>query len=255
MPYIITKNVNLKIPKGEYQSIRSIARKAEVSLDGWSDWLIEAAVPGYSSMMKQLAPAVEMGCLNQANASSKVMAIDENIKDISTSWKPSGFYSPEQIVLIVNMVLPVLITAKAQVETAPNSTSDATTVKNISIKDLQRKIDEATVYTKGANDALGASIQIVESQGLRRWVLFALTTVSQAYVTVATLRCHTTYLDTLNSIVQSIGSFLKKLVQVAVNIGQAILKIPDAVSTVWTIAKYAAIAGAGYYVYREYIKK
>lgn len=259
MPYIITKNVNIHVPKGEYRTLRTLAQKTQVSMSGWSDWLVEVSggVVGinYDGMMKQLAPAVERGCLNQANVSNSVAQLDANIADIASQWKPSGFYSPAQITAIVNMVLPMIISAQAQITGAPDSTSDAQTVKGISSKDLKRKLDEAAVFTKGANDAIKASIAVVESQGLRKWVLNALTTVSQAYVTVATLRCHTTYLDTVNSSIQAVGRFLKGLANIAVGIGETILKIPDTVATIWSIAKWAAIAGAGYYVYREYVKK
>lgn len=238
---------------------RTPVRRSPPAMGDWSDWLVEIAGGtvgvNYQYLVNQLAPAVEAGCLNQANASAAVQKIDAQVNDIAKNWTPSGFYSPQQIIAIVNVILPAVITCKAELEAAPLSTSDATTVKGIAVKDLQRKMDEAAKFTTGAGEAIGKNISVVEAPGLRAWVINTLIRVSTGYVTVATLRCHTTYLDTVYSVLQSIGSFLKKLGNIAIGIGETILKIPDTVSTLWSVLKYGAIAGAGYYVYREYIKK
>lgn len=228
-------------------------------MGGWfesiGDALTSAVSPGFRGIANTLAPAVEAGCLNEANASSAVAALDASVTDIVTNWKPTGYYSPDQIVQITQLIMPLAIGAVALVSSAPSSTSDSATVKKIAIDDLNRKMADAQKFSAGAAEAVGKGIRVVEAPGLYRWVINTLMAVSQAYVTAAVLNCNTGPLDSLNNALQAVGRFLKGLAKIALAIGETILKIPDALSSMWTVVKYGAIAGAAYYVYREFIKK
>lgn len=206
--------------------------------------------------------ATQKACLATANDSVK--RLDASIMDIAKNWQPSGFYAPDQIATIVTLVRSNLLGPLSTVLAAPVSTSDAQRAIDDAAADLNRLMGNdpsytglsstAKTFTDGADAAVAAGATVVNAPGLKDWVVNALLAGSKALVVSSVLQCNTTLLDTVWSGFVALGNFLKSVGSLIVGAAETVFKIPDAIGTIWTYAKYGAIAAAAYFIWHEFLK-
>ena len=190
-------------------------------------------------------PSEELACLNTANASARVMEMDGKIEDLAKNWKPTGFYTPADITKIYNEVTENISKAQAALNTAIMSTSDAGSQVNQARTYLKRATDRGAIYPKVIAEAQAKGITVIDSPGLKTWVLESLVNVSQAYTTVEVLACRSTWLDYAAAAINKAWAVIKKIVGVVVRIGETVLKVADDLPQIWTIVKWGGIAAIG----------
>ncbi len=191
-------------------------------------------------------PSEEMACLNTANASAKVQQIDGRIEDLAVNWQPTGFYKPDQLKTIYNEVTLRIAEANSALNTAMlTSTSDAVRQVNQARAYLNRATERGTVYARALTQAAATGVQVLDSPGLKNWVLQSLVNVSQAYTTVGVLACQSSWLDYVAAAITKAWQVIKAIVGVAVKIGETVLKVADDLPQIWTVLKWGALAAAG----------
>lgn len=207
--------------------------------------------------------ATQNACIAQAKQTGAIAKIDLAINDISKNWQPSGFYTPDQILQIVNLVtVTTLVPALTLVGGAPLSTSDAADQIAGYQKQLRMYMGTDPDYTgataqtfiAGAGAATAQGKTVVEAQGLKAWVMKAMLSSSAAMTLTSVLNCNTTFLDSIWNGIVAIGNFVKALGSLVVGAAEAVFTIPDTLSTMWKVVKYGAIAGAAYLIWHEFLK-
>lgn len=200
-------------------------------------------------------------CLDKANRSGAVANVDAWIKKLSTSWYPTGYYTPAEIDKIVGALIPLTQKTRAAVANAPDSTSDAVSNKMNAAHGLIDIEAQLVQYQKSAATAR-QSKGIVDAPNMRAFVIRSLLTISEALVLVSVLECNTTFLDTMWDGMVGAAKIVAGVAGVAANaalaVGGAVVKAVETTAgiaaTIIKFAPYAALGIGAYFLY-GYIKK
>lgn len=190
-------------------------------------------------------PSDELACLQTANASARVMEIDGRIEDLAKNWNPTGFYTPDDVTKIYNEVTENISKAHAALNTAMMSTSDAGRQVNQARAYLTRSTERGAIYPKVIAEARQKGIAVLDSPGLKTWVLQSLVNVSQAYTTVEALACQASWLDYAAAAISKAWAVIKKIVGVVIRVGETVLKVADDLPQIWTVVKWGGLAALG----------
>lgn len=193
-------------------------------------------------------------CLSQANAA--VAQLDALIDDLSANWQPSGFYTPPQVVQIVQAGMDLLKQASDALNAAKSTaqTQDVTDTLNNELDAIQRRETQAAEVTS----TLNMGVDVVEASGLRRWAIGAIQAARDGMTAASVVACLRPGWMTLVSIFVAAASVfvgvVKTLGSIVVQAGQSLQKLPDTISTMFAVLKYGALAAGAYFLYTEWQK-
>lgn len=219
-------------------------------LGGFVDFF-DSAFP----VLDQIQGATNDACA--AFSTADLSNTDANIIDVRDNWQTTGFYTPEQMMQIISFATAL----------KNHAAMALTTAQNVSQLDQHRELlDKAQAglvaslvspapFLAGVNDAQAQGIEIIESQGFKRWIINNLRAARNAEYTTKVVGCARPSfvfgaLQALNNAVSALVDFVKTIGRVIVKIGQTVLKIPDIISSMITFVKIlgvCAIAFGGYY--------
>jgi hypothetical protein len=207
--------------------------------------------------------ADQMACLNKANASSQVVAIDGIISNLAKNWRPTGYYRPAEVQQLLDLFATEAEQAGAALAAAPLSTSDASEAKAQAFEDIGRKyVDQSQAYKRAIAEAKAKGSNVIDAPGLKDWVIRSMQSLSDAYVTATVLQCRQTWvekwLDRAYRGMAAIGAVAARIVGVAANLAINVVKAAEsAVGIAGVIIKYApyAAVGLGAYLLYNFVKK
>jgi hypothetical protein len=206
----------------------------------------------------------ELQCLNKANASPQVAAIDALIKNLAANWKPTGFYRPVDVQNLLTAFADQAAAAGAAIAAAPSSTGDAEQMKREAFSDMGRRyLDQSRNYERAVAQAKATGANVINAPGLKEWVLASMLSISSAYVTAYMLQCRQSFAEAVllraYGAMASVGAVAARILGVAVKVGEAAV---DAVETTASLAAfviryapYAALGIGGYMLYNMFVKK
>lgn len=205
----------------------------------------------------------EIGCLNKANASPQVIAIESVISNLAKNWHPTGYFRPADIQQVLDMLADEAAQAGAALAAAPLSTGDAESVKRQSFEDMLRRYkDRSQAYVKAISDARASGATAVNAPAFKSFVLGAMQSIADAYVTATVLHCRTTWierwLDRAYRGMAAIGAVVAKIGGVVLKVGEAAVNAIDTAGSIAaTIIRFApwAALGLGAYMAYGFIKK
>ncbi len=239
-------------------------QRARTGMSGWTDnetligiGQVVVGLGGGQTLISVLQDSARLQnetCLSTASSQPSIKALDDQIMQLAKEWRPSGYYTIDQVQRIVASVVPFAAAAMVSLGAAPHTTSNAATMVKERMGKLVARTDESKIYIAACAEAKRMGADVVDSPGLRRWVMNSLQDVSAAMVTTYVLNCNTTFIDTLASWLGALGDFLLSLAKIVVKAGQLVLKVPDAIAQMWTAIKYGALAGGAYFVYAKFLK-
>ena len=209
-------------------------------------WLISGSTP---------ETAQNKACLAAANAQSASMLAKAS--DLSKNWTPTGLYSIEQIQSIVQNTLSMLSSASSTIDQAiaeaPDGADDALKLKRAAI---QRKMStEGLVFTAAIGNAMKAGIGVIDAPGLKSWVVNSMITAADSITAAYYVSCQTPWwvgaLRAFMAAFDKVWGVAKQVAGVAVELGAQVLKIPDAIGQIWTMAKWGSIALLAFWAYEN----
>ncbi len=166
--------------------------------------------------------------------------------DLSANWKPDGFYSPEDIKKVITQTHAVLTGAGAALDQILNDRFDVKDTARDLRMAITRRFGDSIPFVQAMNAALNNNIRVVDAPGLKRWVIKSMNEAQVAYEYVAYLACVKPFLLTLvasgYAAFEALASVAKVMTRVVVAAGEAIIKVPDTLDTLWTIAKWGGLA-------------
>ncbi len=207
-------------------------------------------------------------CLTRAT--NDVSRFDADIKDVEDNWKPTNFYTPDQLREIVvfggqafSAVMDGFLQAsrQPQLESHRELLMEAFTKLNqeasgrLSMQPFQTALNQAAAAAPTTNKPV-----VIESTGLKRWVVEVLKVCRQGRFVLAAIDCArpAVILSVLNAIRNAADSFIdfvKTVAGVALDIVKKttslVIAIPDFLSTLLKAGKIAiwvAIFGGAYFV-------
>lgn len=201
-------------------------------------------------------------CVVQANAATATL--DQQVRDLSSNWLPSGYYAPDQITGIVNQVAAVLNAVTQAAQTAIGNAGAGTSEYDVSnmkqaLDSVQSALAGAAPFTQGVSQAKASLVQQIDAPGLKRWVTNSLDAASNGANALYTVSClQPWWLPLFNGIAAVFAAAwraIKAVAGIALDAAKALLKIPDLVGTLLSLAPWALALGGAYVVYREFVKK
>lgn len=199
--------------------------------------------------------AQNKACLDAANAQSSAMLAKAS--DLSKNWTPTGLYSLEQIQSLVQNTLSMLSSASTTlgraIAEAPDGADDALKIK---VAAIQRKMStEGTVFTTAIGNAMKAGIAVIDAPGLKTWIVNSMITaadgITAAYYVTCQMPWWFTALKAFMAVFDKVWGAAKQVAGVAVELGAQVLKIPDTIGQIWTMAKWASIGLLAFWAYEN----
>lgn len=196
-------------------------------------WDIISNPAGYAEDANR---AEQVKCLQAANSSAQVKALEAQIANLVATWHPKETVSASELERVASELESASANAKATVRAAAETTSDAASIKRQTIADLESYVDERA---RAYRAALSTGATIVRVADLKRSVAKALTHVVNAYVARAALDCRMTALDNAKYVVDRLISAVKSVVGRVIDIADKVVTAAMApLSIVGWLGKY-----------------
>lgn len=202
-------------------------------------------------------PEIEQNkaCLAAANAASAQWIAKAS--DVSKNWNPTGLYSRSQMQGIVQLTLAMLTSAsntmeKASAEPMADGARDALRMARSSVT---AKFQDSMKFTAAIGEAMKQGVEVLDAPGLKAWVVSSMLKASDGITAAHYVLCQVPWFVTALAAFQrafdKVWGATKQVLGVAAELGMAVLKIPDTVSQIWTLAKWGAIAVIGVWAYEN----
>lgn len=192
-----------------------------------------------------------------AFAAGDLVNTDANIVDLRDNWRTTGFYTRDQLNKIIVFVADINGRAFDAIRSADEQLQldEHRTLLNDAEAGMSDNSLSANPYTEAVHDATVQGINIIEAQGLKRWILGVLRAARNVEFAVKVVGCARPALlfgalQALNSVADSLVKFVKTIVAVVAKVGELVLKIPDLLSSVVSFLKilpWFVLAFGGYY--------
>jgi hypothetical protein len=229
---------------------------------GFEDWLTKnsAIVRLAKGLPVFEAPSDDIQkCLNEGNKAAQ--PIYEDVLDLAKNWHPSGFYTTSQIQEIVKQTLTVLSATNDRLRSI--NFEEVNSMRDDAIKQVQKRFKESLVYRDFVASAISRGTKVIDAPQLRDWVLDSLLESVNATVTAFTLKCETPwFVGVINKLIpvfhdaaKIIGSIIGFAADLIETVKETIEKLPGAAVDLITYAKYGALLGVGYFIYKKLSKK
>lgn len=197
----------------------------------------------------------EKQCLDQAN--TQLAPLDAKIDDLVKTWKPTGFYTSDDVRTLVSGTMATVRQAQASLDQITLSGAQESILR--ATDDLARAGQRALDYLQAANDADAKGLRTINAVGLKRWVTDTLAAASSAMVTAATIACiEPWWLSAVAAFQQAFDAIwmvAKRVVGAVLAIGETALKLADDLPNLYDIIKIGALAAGGYWVWTRYLKQ
>ncbi len=203
---------------------------------------------GGTNILEQIEKKEELNCLKDANATPAVKEIDAKTLDLAKNWNPTGYYTAADIQTVYTSTMDAITKGRAALMSAVMSTSDAEQVVAEATNKLVTSTERAALYTQAIAAAQASGSTVINAPGLKQWVLDSLLNVSNAYVTVAVLFCRSTWLDTAAAVISAVWAVVKRVIGIALKIGDTVLKVADDVLGLYTVLKWGALGVGAFLV-------
>lgn len=203
--------------------------------------------------------ADQVSCLNKANASPQVVAIDNLVTNLAKTWNPTGYYRPADVQSLLDMLATEAESAGAALASAPMSTGDAQQAKDMAFDDMLRRYkDRSQAYVKAIADAKASGATAINAPALKDWVIASMRSISDAYVTATVLQCRYSWaekwLDRAYKGMAAIGAVAARILGVAVKVGESVVNAIDNAGKIAAViikyAPFAAVGLGGYILYK-----
>lgn len=194
-------------------------------------------------------------CLAQANA--QTATLDAKASDLSKNWRPSGFYSPDQVTRLVTATLDVIARARSAMAQviADETLGDSSQLRGEWTTKLNRKAGDGTPYMAAARTAANAGRAVVNAPGLKTWVVNTMLDASSAMNAAYVIACLRPWwaglFNAFATVFNALWSLAKSIVGVAVDVGTAVVKVAAGVASLPSILLIGGAAVAGYFVLKD----
>lgn len=207
---------------------------------------------GVSSTLFGAGGPSDEACLARAKAATA--SLDAETNRLAATWRPPDTFSVDEVIRLRDATFAYLKGASAAIDASikRGAAADARTFLYGRLDLIYKKMNASLEYTNAIKEAQAKNIRVIEAPGLRRWVLESMTTTSNGYTAVAYFECIKPFIVSMfqaaAAACMKLAAVVRTVVGVVVEVGEAVLAIPDTVSKIWTWTKWGALGVAAYYL-------
>lgn len=229
-------------------------RRSQEPMSGFMDVIGQIASSVYG--VKQ-PPSAELECLNKANASPQVAAIDAQIQQLAANWHPTGYYSPVDIANLLETLATQAAAAGDALAAAPSSTSDAESAKRDAFADAGRRYqDRVRPLARAVAEAQRTGANVIDAPTLKDIVISSMLAISNVYVTATVLQCRQSWvekwLDKAYQAMAAIGAVAYRIIGVALKVGDQVINAAEGLAGILKYVIWGGVAVGGYMLYNEF---
>lgn len=211
---------------------------------------------GLGDLLDDVNQKYDRMCLDKANAD--MAPFDAKIDDMVKTWKPTGFYTPQDLRTIVQQTLTVTNQAyDALTQVAQDVTGGDDSIAR-AISDLGTAGQRSLDYLGAATQAEQAGLRLVNAPGLKRWVTDTLATTSSAMVTASVVACQSPWwlnaLSAYQTVFDKAKAVVVRIVGAVLAIGETALKVADDLPKLYDILKWGALGLGGYWLWVNHLR-
>lgn len=199
------------------------------SLNGWFDFLFQA--PGGDEYWASQCPV---------SAASK--AVEAQADDLDKTWHPTGFYTANEMQLMVGAIMDTanaqhnsVMAARASWDVAPLREAEE------NYNEIGKRALDYTEVWKAARSS-GA---VIDAPGFRGWVIDALRTINKGMLAVETAACFKPWWVSAMTVYmvyfEKAVAVAKQIGKIAVAAGQAVLDAADSLASFLPKVKWIAL--------------
>lgn len=169
------------------------------------------------------------------------VTIDAQIASMKTDWNPSGFYTSDQIREIVTQVAKTYGQAFDALQAAPSTSSDGDALVKSALNDMTNT--SLNEFTAAANDADAKGVRVIDAAGLKPAAIKMMQAARSGMYAAAIQQCslpaYVAMIADFQSVFDAVANAVKAVVGVVLAVGEALIKVPYALGTLITVAKFA----------------
>jgi hypothetical protein len=238
-------------------------RRARGGLGDLFDFL-NVGIPGFTSA-DELTDAIAGNCREDADVATQGMASE--IDAFEKTWNPTGFYTPDQVVTVLETTLSYSDTAVKQMMEALRSVDIGASGKEASKREFDTSYEEFSaasdrraLFIDAVNKARKSGTRAIDAPGLKLWVIQVMRATHKLSRAASFIVCNVTAIE---SVVRSINAAADRAFAVIVKVGGIVLAAGekaigvafDFAGLMLSLIKYAPyvlVAGGGFYLYKKY---
>lgn len=231
-------------------------RGNRVAMGGIADFFNSLADEIWKSDPSNAVKTETNACLAEAHA--QTAQLDAKTSDLSKNWRPSGFYSAQQVQQLVNATLDVLHRAQVALGTviADDTLGDTASLRGTWSSTVQRKVDAARPYVDAAQAASTAGTAAVNAPGLKDWVVKSMQESSNAMDAAYVVACQRPWwagvFRAFATAFNALWSLAKAIVGVAIDVGTAVVKVASALPDIANVLMWGGLAVGAYFLYTQF---
>lgn len=207
-----------------------------------------------------------------ADADARTADMYAKQQALQNNWNPTGYYTPDDMKAVNDAAFQMMTAAGAVLDKALAGSQDLTSRGQLmdardAIFDQESK---ALPFTDAIRNALATGVEIIDSSGFKRWVIGTMEVAKAAMFTAYYVACNraplldllisaigalTTAADYFVALVTTVAGVVKAAVDLALAAGKQIIKIPDYIGTITTVALVGVAAVGAWWLWKTFGKK
>jgi hypothetical protein len=190
----------------------------------------------------------------EAAGKEKTAGMEQRRLDLAKTWHPTGYYTLSDAQQLITGALHTLDAAMSAVtESLGDFQLDGHKDALTQIKGtILSKMDKAQPFQVAINAAQQQGINILDAPGLQRYVMDTMRDVEWATESIAYIACMRPFWVAVVGVIEQaldvLWTIAKAVAGVIAGAGDLVMKVPDFAHTLFTVAKYGALAFGVYWV-------
>lgn len=195
-----------------------------------------------------------------ALGAAEVSSFERISDELAKNWRPSGFYTPAQVLAVIDKMAEVFAQADKPLQAYLSGSYNYKPTINMVRSRLSSTYARGITYLNAVKVAQAKGLTIIDAPGLKKWVIDtfnAAATSSDALRLMADIKpAIVSILETVYDVMQAAYDFIRKVVGVAADVvraaGSAVLAIPDTVGTIIKVATWGGVALVAWWGYTKW---
>ncbi len=181
--------------------------------------------------------AAEQPC---RDAAAKASAdLEAKTLDLARNWKPTGFYTVKDFEAMLRQTWSILTKAGQDLDRILADDFAEKSAAASLRRSISNRFGESQVFVTAMNEAKNKNITVLDAPGFKNWVIKAMNEAALGYEHVAYMACiRPWFIDLLAASYPAFDAAVKvgkAMVAAVVGVGQAVLKVPDFLATMWNV--------------------
>lgn len=194
----------------------------------------------------------------QGQMTAQMATLQTKVDQTDAQWQPSGYYTPDDFKAAAVAAYQLAASAKDALIKAPLPSSDSQQKTMDAYNAITAQTQKGLELTAQYNAAIQQGATVIDSPGLKQYVVDSMQVSYNAIATAAYLTCDMPWLvsviGTFQTGFDAVWGVVSKIAGVVANVGDLIYHVSGDLTDIWTYAKWIVIIGGAGWVLMQFGK-